>query len=113
VKIAIKIELIADDFFCCQNQMMRQDFKRWLRYMRKLGLDKAESAVYKITPTGKIKQNGMRDYSYANFNGSRGIFAFYFLEDGIYEIHKRYKINKVRRYLISVKQGIYEEIHGK
>jgi len=104
---AIKLELICDDFFDKRNHQL-ENFDWRLRYMRKLGSDKSPSQIIDYR-TGRVQKH-IRDYTYANSTGSRGIFAHYFLADGIYRIIDRYKINQVRRYIIQVKNGKINEI---
>lgn len=41
---------------------------------------------------------GQKDYSGANGSGSRGIWLFYFLEPGLYEINQRVKWKRVERF---------------
>lgn len=52
---------------------------------------------------------GMRDYSLANSIGSRGIFEYFALDDGIYEINECVELGKSRRYFIQVQDTEIEE----
>lgn len=45
---------------------------------------------------------GQRDYSQANSVGSRGIFIYYALKPGIYEINDRLTWKQARRYFLHV-----------
>lgn len=101
-----KLELLCDDFFDKKN-VLHNNSSWWLSYIRKLGPDKSPSCVY--TYSGKSVKC-LRDYTHANQTGSKGIFAYYMLQDGIYRVVERYKINRVRRYLIIAENGKYREI---
>jgi hypothetical protein len=105
--ITFDLELIGDDFFDWRNRQ-RDDFYWWLRYMRKLGSDRAPSEVREHK--SKQKLPCIRDYAKANHNGSRGIIAHYFLSTGVYDVSQRYKFNRVRHYIILVENGKYREI---
>lgn len=78
--------------------------------MRTLGSDKSPTWVAKIDLAGKRKFiQGIPDYEKANRTGSRGVFRWYTLEPGAYEINERYKVNKVRRYFGIVENGEFRE----
>ena len=51
-----------------------------------------------------------RDYSFANSIGSRGIFEYFALTDGIYEVNECIRLGQARRYFIRVKKGTITEI---
>jgi hypothetical protein len=103
VRQVIRLEQIADDFFATRSHLR---FDEWLRYMRKLGTNKEPSAIYQLTlQNDKITRKfitGTRDYSQANATGSRGIFAFYPLKPGVYEVNDRYKFNRVDHYFCKI-----------
>lgn len=52
---------------------------------------------------------GMRDYSLANSIGSRGIFEYFALDDGIYEVNECVELGKSRRYFVRVQDTKIEE----
>ena len=111
MRAVLKLELIADDFFWASKRQYNVDFYQWLRELRKLGPDKSHTWVARLLPGMQHEfVQGIRDYSTANRNGSRGIYAFYALKPGVYEINERYKLNRVRRYFIHVADDEYEEI---
>jgi len=116
MRAVIRLEMIADDFYWRERRNLLS-FDEWLRYMRKLGHDKSPSWVAHLTldrdnPRRKFLR-GVRDYSQANRCGSRGIFCYYPLKDGIYEINDRYKFNKVRHYFIHVEGESIDEITAR
>jgi hypothetical protein len=47
-------------------------------------------------------QRGQKDYSRANSVGSRGVFVYYPLKPGIYEVNERLTWKRMRRYFIHV-----------
>lgn len=53
---------------------------------------------------------GMRDYTFANAIGSRGIYEYFALEDGLYEVNECIKLGYARRYFIRVENAEITEI---
>ena len=106
----IKLELICDDFFDKRNRQ-HENFDWWLHYMRKLGPDKSPTQITDYKTGEKIKF--IQGHANANSTGSRGIYAHYFLQDGLYRVSDRYKINKVHHYVILVENGKYRELNQK
>src|SRR5690606_23131495 len=51
---------------------------------------------------------GQKDYRDANSGGSRGVYVYYALRPGIYEVNERVTWKRVRRYFIRV---VGSEIH--
>lgn len=90
---------------------MSLDFARWLRDWRKLGPDKSFTSVERLLPNGKRQHiRGVPDYTSANHNGSRGVFYWYTLEEGVYYVTHRYEMNAVRRYWLLSEDGETHEI---
>lgn len=111
MRAVLKLELIADDFFWAKRNKKNMPFQQWFRHMKKLGPDKSPSWVARLLPNMEREfVQGTRDYSRANRSGSRGIYAYYALKPGIYEINERCKLNRVRRYFIQVVGDEYQEI---
>jgi len=54
--------------------------------------------------------HGQADWSCAKMTGSRGIYVYYALLDGIYEVNERISWKHVRRYFICVKDTEINEI---
>jgi hypothetical protein len=110
----IKLELIADDFFWHKSRNLWA-FDRELRYMRRLGPDHTPSWAARLAGLQNdmpVREylSGVKDYTNANSTGSRGIFCYYPLRDGLYEINDRYHWNKVRHYYLLVCDGKMQEI---
>lgn len=53
---------------------------------------------------------GQADWSCAKMTGSRGIFVYYALTTGLYEVNERVSWKHVRRYFIRVEDAQYSEI---
>lgn len=107
MRAVLRIELIGDDFFWHQRRNLLS-FDQWLRQAKRFGYDKSNSWVARIT--GLDEKYGFkreflrptRDYSQANSTGSRGIFAYYILPSGIYEVNHRESWKRIRRYFCRV-----------
>lgn len=111
MRAVIKLELIADDYFWHTKHNL-WEWDRQFAYIRRLGVDKSPSWIAKIYPGWKREYiRGIRDYSTANATGSRGIFEYFPLTEGVYEVNNRYKLNKVRRYYIIVIGETISEIN--
>ena len=53
---------------------------------------------------------GQRDYSRANSKGSRGVYLYYALPPGLYEVSEPLSWKQTRRYFVRSSRGTYEEI---
>lgn len=53
---------------------------------------------------------GQKDYSQANSIGSRGVYLYYALESGVYEVNRRVSWKRSRRYFIRVEDAQIAEI---
>lgn len=51
-----------------------------------------------------------KDYTQANSVGSRGVFVYYTLDPGVYEVNERVTWQKTRRYFIRVDSDTITEI---
>jgi len=76
--------------------MGRNKSNPWVARLR--GLDEKWGFARKF-------MHGQTDYSQAKMTGSRGIFIYYALPDGIYEVNERVSWKHVKRYFIRV-EGI-------
>jgi hypothetical protein len=109
----LKIEEIGDDFFWHERNDRLPEMQRGV-YLRRLGPDTKPSWVARITFDGerlqRVFMKGARDYTHSNGVGSRGIFTYYALHSGIYEVHERLKWRKTRRYFIRVENAQITEV---
>ena len=109
---ALRLEHCADDIaWQIKHGGMNRDFDRWLRDWRKIGPNKTFTKVTRVNPDGRREPlQGVPDYTHSNGKGSRGIYYWYTLAPGLYEINHRYKINAVRRYWLLSENGTTHEI---
>lgn len=52
----------------------------------------------------------LTDFSRANSVGSRGVYGYYILDDGIYEVNRRLSWRNCRRYFVRAQDGQVAEI---
>lgn len=73
-----------------------------------MGADKSLPGVEQILGVDtcgdykRLVKLGYRDYSRANSEGSRGIYCYYYLTQGVYEINERQSWKRTRKYFIRV-----------
>lgn len=121
MKAVLKLELIADNLY--QFQYLRRQGKvsrdaSWHQEINliRFGNKKLKPWVARVNagPNGQMEREFQRpqlkDYSQANSSGSRGIFAYYTLSDGMYEVNERTSWSKARRYFIRVVEDTITEI---
>ena len=68
----------------------------------KYGGKKHKPWVAKITENGLTFMDSVRDYSKANSIGSRGIFEYYALCDGLYAVNECVRLGESRRYCVEM-----------
>ena len=122
MKAVIALEIIADNYYAYLQAKKRGEAiesRSAEKYGELLGRDKARPWVARITglcATYGLKREfirGQKDYSRANSIGSRGIYEYFALDSGIYEVHERTTWKKTRRYFIRVENAQIEEIDKK
>lgn len=103
MKTVIRLEQIGDDFYW-QQKTKNLDWATEFKQLKKYGDYRVRAWVAKITSVGfdKVFIRGNSDYSECNRDGSRGIFTYYVLENGLYEINERVSYKKTDRYLLLV-----------
>ena len=124
MKTVFALEMIGDNFFAYQAAFQRgkahhnEALERF--GMRVLGPDKKPAWLARVT--GREAHGIYRrafnvvfnvDYSKANSTGSRGIYRYYVLDDGLYQVHEREKWKRTRLYLILVENCKYREVSDK
>jgi len=122
MKAVLGLEIIADNYFALQSAKAKGEVDPALaarqleRYERLLGRDQQRpwvAAVEGLDPKYGFRRKfmkGQRDYAGANGVGSRGVWEYYPLDDGLYEVHERTSWTKTRRYFVRVANGQIEEI---
>lgn len=118
MRAVLKLEIIGDNYYAARHKV--PDKKRYQhKYERILGADKTRPWVAAITGLderyGFRREfiRGQKDYSLANSVGSRGVYVYYPLKPGIYEVHERLTWKKTRRYFIRVEGEEMQEIDRK
>jgi len=111
MRYVIKLEAIGDNHVAYLRQFLKakppQFGRRELDAIR-FGTRKHVpwiAEIIGIRPDGKLRRqfvDGQRDYSNANSVGSRGIYLYYALRPGLYEINSPEAWKRVRRYFLKV-----------
>lgn len=110
---AIKLEHCADSIaWGHRRNGMGRDFQRWLIQWKKLGSDRRFTSVSRWSSDGNLTAlQGVPDYTSANRDGNKGVYYWYTLPSGAYEIVHRYKLNAVRVYWLISENGTTKEVN--
>lgn len=107
MRYALKIEAIGDNYAYHLRQFNKRPHlpftKREIRSYQLGGphLRPWVARITGVTANGQFTRefvDGQKDYSFANGSGSRGIYFYYFLEPGLYEINERKTWKRAERY---------------
>ncbi len=115
MRVVLKLELIGDNYYAAKREAPDSQKYR-ARYAEMLGRDKSRPWVARLTdldPVYGFKREfvkGQKDYSLANSIGSRGVYVYYPLKSGLYEVHERLTWKRTRRYFIRVQDAKITEI---
>jgi hypothetical protein len=122
MKTILELELIGDDRYerlrAHRNGQARHDLplRREIELMR-LASPRLRPWVARIArdpATGHLIRDFLpvetKDYSRANSIGSRGIYGYWVLGDGVYEVNERLNWDKARRYYLRVAGGVKTEM---
>jgi hypothetical protein len=121
MRAVLRLELIGDNYHAYA-KLSREGKIRYPRLRDEIdairfGQKRFRPWVARITGTDahfglarSFSQPVMNDYSQANAIGSRGIFAWYALESGLYEVNECVALGKARRYFIRVEGTEIAEI---
>lgn len=118
MRAVIKLEFIAENYHAYKRSATNAH-KGTERYGEYLGRDQSRPWVARITGRNgrfgfaRTFMQGQIDYSQSNSTGSRGVYLYYALPDGIYEVNGRTSWRGVRRYFIMVEGAEYVEIEKK
>jgi len=120
MRAVLKLEIVGDNYL--QRKKLIETgrapcphIKEWIRILR-YGRKQFRPWVARITgfhnQYGFVREfvTGMRDYTHANSIGSRGIYEYFALSPGIYEVNECVKLGKNRRYFIRVQDATITEI---
>jgi hypothetical protein len=109
----LKLEFIAENYYAYKRQatILHEGTERYKEY---LGRNQSRPWVKRLTKKGghleREFMNGQIDYSQANRTGSRGVYLYFYLPAGVYEINERCSWTRVRRYYCRVERGQIIEI---
>jgi len=115
MRAVLKLEIIGDNYLQ-QARLIREGKLQMPRPTRRMidviryGRRELHPWVARITPKGREFVESVRDYRAANNIGSRGIFLYYALRPGTYEVNECVRLGKARRYFVRVAGTDYEEI---
>lgn len=108
----IKLEVIAENYFDYRKRLAKGEITTpdaaTEHYGELLGRDKSQPWVARIIgPDEKYSLRrefirGRKDYSLANSIGSRGVYLYFYLSPGVYEVNERSSWTRVRRYFCRV-----------
>jgi hypothetical protein len=110
MRAVLKLEFIGENYFSYKRQSNQKN-EAIERYGEFLGRDKSRPWVARILGFSEEERpirefvRGQIDYSQASKNGSRGVFLYYPLKDGIYEINDRQSWQSVLRYFVHVENS--------
>jgi len=122
MRAVLKLEYIAENYHAGLREAAKRQSetpRSVSRYGDMLGRDKSRPWVARLT--GLDEQYGFSrafvcgqiDYSRANSVGSRGVYLYFALTDGVYEVNERTSWTKVRRYFILVDDTEIIEVERK
>lgn len=107
----LRLEIIGDNYYSYKRDLAKGEARktpRMERYAEMMGRDKTQPWMARITGLdkkygfGREFLHGQRDYSKSNSIGSRGVYEYFALSDGLYEVHERPTWKRTRRYFIQV-----------
>jgi hypothetical protein len=110
-----KLEFIAENYFAYRRQSP-YPHRPSDSYGDYLGRDKSRPWIARLIgldETYGFKREFVRgqiDYSQSNQIGSRGVYIYYPLKEGLYEVNERETWTRVRRYFIRVQGMTITEI---
>lgn len=116
MKAVLELELVADDNAYYQRQQGQGQQVRPLGLreeirMLQLSQPHLRPWVARVTPAGRrMIHQQTKDFSRSNGVGSRGVYAVYALDDGVYEVNERTGWTKARRYFIRAQDAQITEI---
>lgn len=121
MKAAFRLEAIADNWHDARLRLETGQMRhppRWrdhldaIRYGQKR-LCPWVARVIDIRADGSIERefvHGTKDYSRADSIGSRGVYIYYVLDPGVYEVNERIDLLRARRWFGRVADGVLSQI---
>lgn len=117
MKAVLELELIGDDRYALKRALRRGEVQKTLSPRDDIDLirfapESLRPWVARLTRCyeapgfrREFLKDYQKDYARANSIGSRGVYAYYVLSDGVYEVNQRLNWQKARRYYLRVANG--------
>lgn len=108
--VTLRLEYIGEHLDKCRRwherrlENMRIGSREWVRLYRALEI-RRRPWVARMDSGERVFVEGKKDYSRANRDGSRGVFMYYHLPPGRYEIRHLNEDDTERRYTCRVELG--------
>lgn len=115
MRTVLKLEVIGDNY----RQHLRAietgkaPMPHMAQYLQALRFGRPDLQPWaaRLNDTGREFVTGMRDYADANGIGSRGVYEYFALSPGLYEVNECVRLGKARRYCIRVADDTtYQEV---
>ncbi len=114
----LKLECIGDNYVQAGKKIVNgQPVRISNRTLMAISMHKKTpwcAEIIGFTPSAALERRfvkGMKTYAEANGVGSRGVYLFFVLGDGIYEIFSRETWARSRRYFARVRGSVLTEIN--
>jgi hypothetical protein len=114
MRAVIRLELIGDNYQAHlraieSGKARHPHIKQYVRLLR-YGHPGLRPWVARLVNGKREFIESSRDYAEANSSGSRGIYEYYALTPGVYEVNECVRLGQARRYCIQVEGTAYKEI---
>jgi hypothetical protein len=117
MRAVLQLELIGDNYYAYKQyaERLNERYERdvYLRGMARPELKPWVARILGPDPKYGFKRefiHGQRDYTFSNSVGSRGIYEYFALTPGIYEVNERLTWKRARRYFVRVEGTEITEI---
>lgn len=119
MRAVLRLEVIGEPYHWLRRNRQNAPIKRVLPMREEINIIRyGRKALYpwvaRLGPGrngfNRKFEAGTRDWSIARSNGNRGIYDYYALMPGIYEVNECVKLGQARRYFIRVEGEEYHEI---
>ena len=115
MRAVLKLEAIGDNYFAYRRfrERINPQMERHVWQMTKRGMRPWVARITDLDDHYGYQREfveGIRDYTYATSTGARGIYIYYALKPGLYEVNERISWQHSRRYFCRVVDDDIEEI---
>jgi hypothetical protein len=122
LRAVLRLEIIGDDWYqylyhrrrgeARENELLERKYDRLFGMGRRNQARPWVARLVGITLAGGFQREflrGQKDYSQANSEGSRGVYEYFALREGVYEVFERTAWTRTRRYYVRVVEGTIAE----